>query len=77
MNPLQSQLWEHFNHMAELADTLTEKTAYTNLGPADGQLYMQLCDTLSAYDRNLENSFNIPAQNSGKGQKDGPESTSD
>lgn len=69
-NRTQELLWEHMNQMMQLTDGLTQKTAYTNLGPADGRLYMQLCDTLAAYAKSFERNFDVRPTTDGEDDPD-------
>lgn len=71
----QLAFYEHMNAMMSLCGDLTEKTAYTTLGPADGKLYMQLCDTIAAYAKGIEETFNERNEDSDEGPSDdsGPE----
>jgi hypothetical protein len=66
----QIAFYEHINSLVGLCDSLTEKTAYTTLGPADGELYMQLCATITAYTRGLEETFNGRDEDSDEGSAD-------
>lgn len=61
----QEALWEHMNQMMQLTDALTQKTAYVTLGPADGRLYMQLCDTIASYAKSFERNFDARPPNNG------------
>jgi hypothetical protein len=47
----------HINALASLLESLVERSIQDELGPADGKLYMQLCDTLNEYSKALERSF--------------------
>lgn len=66
---------EHMNHLIDLCTELTMKTAARDLGPADGKLYMQLCDTLTEYAKGLENAFR--KHNTNESEEDDPESEGD
>jgi hypothetical protein len=66
----QIAFYNHMNEIISLCQTLTEKTAYVTLGPADGKLYMQLCDTIATYTKGLEETFNGRNEDTDEGPTD-------
>lgn len=55
---INAEAWyDHLNSLASLLESLIEKSAYVPLGPADGNLYMQLCNTFESYAKTMEDSF--------------------
>ena len=44
----------HVNSLSELLQGLVDKSMAEDLGPADGRLYMQLCDFFTAHAEKLE-----------------------
>lgn len=46
--------WEHVNSLSELLQGLIVKSMAEDLGPADGDLYMQLCKFFEAHTALLE-----------------------
>lgn len=47
-------VFAYMKSLAELLQGLVDKSMYMGLGPADGDLYMQLCDTIKAHIKLLE-----------------------
>lgn len=45
---------EHVNFLSDLFQGLIVKSMAEDLGPADGRLYMQLCDFFTAHAEKLE-----------------------
>lgn len=60
----------HIDLLSELLMSLVEKSSYAELGPADGRLYMQLCDTLKVYAEYVEETFNEGNDNTDEGTSD-------
>jgi len=44
----------HVNSLSELLQGLVDKSMAEDLGPADGRLYMNLCDFFTAHAQKLE-----------------------
>jgi len=61
---MNTNIYTHMEVVMNLLDTLVVKSVQSTLGPADGDLYMQLCNTTEAWAKVLESSFhaNLPNQ---------------
>lgn len=52
-----TEIADHMCVVMNLLNTLVEKSISEELGPADGALYMQLCNTAEAWAKILERNF--------------------
>jgi len=56
-NEYATAQYYYLKSLAEVFTELVAKSAVTSLGPADGKLYMQICDTLTVHAELLEEVF--------------------